>query len=62
LLTHGLEGSEAARLASEADVTVSPGRPFLHPNRDIEAVRLSVSRVSPEMIREAVQRLSGVWR
>ncbi|HPD97630.1 MAG TPA: PLP-dependent aminotransferase family protein [Synergistales bacterium] len=59
--THGLGGEEAARLASEADVAVVPGRHFVNPNRDIEAVRLSVSRVSPAMITEAVQRLSRVW-
>lgn len=62
LETKGLPGSEAARIAKGADVGVIPGGSFRYPEMDIDAVRLSVSRVTTPMIHEAVGRLSEVWR
>ncbi len=62
LETKGFPGSEAFRIAREADVGVVPGISFSYPERDVNAVRLSVSRVSTPMIQEAVGRLSALWR
>lgn len=39
-----------------------PGRSFSFPQRDIQAVRLSVSRVSTAMIHEAVGRIASAWK
>ncbi|MDO9509362.1 MAG: PLP-dependent aminotransferase family protein [Thermovirgaceae bacterium] len=58
----GIEGSRAFRLAEEAGVAVVPGKVFVHPPGDIEAVRLSVSRISAVMINEAVERMAEAWK
>ncbi len=62
LETPGIDGSIFFEAAGKADVAVVPGSVFVHPARDVEAVRLSVSRITAAMIQEAVKRLAGAMR
>jgi len=62
LRTPGISGNLAADTARRADVDMVPGRSFSFPQRDIQAVRLSVSRVSTAMIHEAVGRIASAWK
>ncbi|GAB6280617.1 MAG: PLP-dependent aminotransferase family protein [Thermovirga sp.] len=62
LETPGIDGSRIFEAAREADIAVVPGSVFIHPRRGVDAIRLSVSRISVAMIQEAVKRLAGVWR
>lgn len=62
LQTPGIDGSILFEAAGKADVAVVPGSVFVHPVGNVEAVRLSVSRISSAMIQEAVSRVAGVMR
>lgn len=62
LRTPGIEGSIFYKAAGKADVAVVPGSFFAQQAGDVEAVRLSVSRISTVMIQEAVRRLTEVMR
>lgn len=62
LVTPGIEGSRAARMAGEAGVAVVPGNSFACQPEDIEAVRLSVSRTPAGKLREAVEKMNEAWK
>jgi GntR family transcriptional regulator/MocR family aminotransferase len=59
--TPGISGDLAAEAAKRVGVGVVPGRLFSYPEEDIQAVRLSVSRLSTVMIREAIGRVASAW-
>ncbi|HQL02632.1 MAG: putative HTH-type transcriptional regulator YdcR [Synergistetes bacterium ADurb.Bin155] len=61
LRTPGRSGTLAAGTAKKVGVGVVPGRLFSYAGEDIEAVRLSVSRLSTVMIQEAVDRFVSAW-
>lgn len=60
LETPGIGGSRIFEAAGKADVAVVPGSVFVHPEREVDAIRLSVSRISTAMIQEAIKRLAGI--
>jgi len=62
LETPGIDGSIFFDAAEKADVAIVPGSVFVHPAGDVEAVRLSVSRITVVRIREAVKRLADAMR
>jgi DNA-binding transcriptional MocR family regulator len=59
--TPGISGDLAAEAAGRVSVGVVPGRLFSYHEEDIQAVRLSVSRLSTVMIREAIERVASAW-
>lgn len=61
LETPGLGGDRAASLALGGDVAVTPGSIFAFDSRDMEAVRLSVSRLDSAEIPHAVNGLKRAW-
>ncbi len=62
LRTPGISGTLASITARRVDVDMVPGKSFSFPQREIQAVRLSVSRVSTAMIHEAVARIASAWK